>query len=258
MADPKMRGPVIMAVCGKGGVGKTSVSAAIVRILLENPANRVLAIDADPAVGLAQALGIEVRRTVDDVRNDLIGKIEGGGKVDRKELLAMLDYRIFEAVSERGGLAFLAIGRPEREGCYCKVNDLLRGIIESLTESFDYVVIDGEAGIEQVNRRVLEKVTHLVQVSDASVRGINVARTILEVARAAVRFEKAALILNKIRGGAEAERLDIPAGLELAGWLPDDDAVREGDIRGASLLDLPAGAFLEGVRGCLKKMEIVA
>src|SRR4030042_1176130 len=118
MADKSKKRPKVAAVCGKGGVGKTSIRAYIIKLLLE----------------------------------------------------------------ERGDLAFLAIGRPEKEGCYCQVNDFLREIIESAAKSFDYVVIDGEAGIEQVNRRVMERVTHLILISDASARGINVARTIQSVA----------------------------------------------------------------------------
>jgi len=118
--------PCIIAVCGKGGVGKTSISAMIVRALLRHPENRILAIDADPAVGLAAALGVDAARTVDDVRNDLISRMEGGGGADKAEMLAMLDYDMLSVLEESKNLAFLAIGRPEKEGCYCRINQLLR------------------------------------------------------------------------------------------------------------------------------------
>ena len=170
------RGPRIISVCGKGGVGKTSVSAALVRALVAGGAGRVLAIDADPAVGLATALGVTVKMTVDDIRNKLIDRLESGAKEDRRELVSLIDYEVFEALVEKKGLAFLAIGRPETEGCYCQVNDILKDIIASTAGGFDYVVIDGEAGIEQVNRRVMETVTDLLLVSDASAKGLNVAR----------------------------------------------------------------------------------
>ena len=251
-------GPVIVAVCGKGGAGKTSISAAIVTELLRDPARRVLAIDADPAVGLASALGVEVTRTVDDIRSDVIRQLESGTHTERRELLAHLDYEVFEAVREHGHLAFLAIGRPERQGCYCQVNDFLRDIIGTLVGSFDAVVIDGEAGIEQVNRRVLEKVTHLVQVSDGSVRGLTVARTIQAVAHTAVAYEQAGLILNRIRDAAEAQTLAVPAELNYLGWVPEDDAVRRSAMQGTSLLDLPPGPFLEAVRTCLARMDLPA
>ena len=255
MGDLGGKGPVMLAVCGKGGVGKTSISAAIVRLLLKNPANRVLAIDADPAVGLASALGVTVVRTVDDIRRSIIEQASGGA-AGRKELVSRLDYQLFEAVTEMGTLAFLAIGRPEGEGCYCKVNDLLREIIGSLTLSFDYVVVDGEAGVEQINRRVLERVTHLVLVSDASARGIRVAETIGEVARQAVSFGAVGLVLNRIRGEEEMQRLRLPEGINCLGWVPEDAAVRDADVRGESLLGLGDCPFFDSVARCMGKLGV--
>ena len=178
MCTEMIRERAVIALCGKGGVGKTSVSALLTRLLCRDPEARVLAIDADPAVGLATALGIEVTKTIDDIRNSLIARVEKGTGGQKREILAHLDYEVFEALVERDNLAFLAIGRPETEGCYCQVNTFLKEIIESISRGFDYVLIDGEAGIEQVNRRVMERVTHLLLVSDASAKGLNVIRTI--------------------------------------------------------------------------------
>ncbi|MFA6034324.1 MAG: cobyrinic acid a,c-diamide synthase, partial [Myxococcota bacterium] len=147
--------------------------------------------------------------------------------------------------------------RPEGEGCYCKVNDLLREIIASLTLGFDFVVVDGEAGVEQINRRVLERVTYLVQVSDASARGIRVAETIGEVARQAVGCGAAGLVVNRIRGEGEMRRMNIPEGMNCLGWVPEDEAVRDADIRGESLLGLGDCAFFEAVARCMKKLGVV-
>ncbi len=244
----------IVAVCGKGGAGKTVISAAITRILLERPGIKVLAVDADPAAGLASPLGVTVRKTVDDVRNRLIGEMEGGMGGDRADIVSRLDYEVFDAVEERGNLAFLAIGRPETEGCYCRVNEILKDVIGAVARNFDFVVIDGEAGIEQVNRRVMERVTHLLFISDPSRRGINVAKTLLEVSRSAVSFEESGLIVNRARGGEEVERLIIPEGLRYLGWVPEDDTIREHDIRGKTIFDLPEGPLLAAVRNCLRRL----
>ena len=119
----------IIAVCGKGGVGKTSISALIIRLLLEQKNARILAIDADPAIGFSTALGVLVGKTVDDVRNELIEATKGGLKEDKLSILSRLDYKVFEAMEEKDGFAFLAIGRPETDGCYCKVNSYLKEII---------------------------------------------------------------------------------------------------------------------------------
>ncbi len=249
--------PIVIAVCGKGGVGKTSVSAAIVRILLEDSEKRVLAVDADPAIGLAFSLGVRVKTTVDAIRNELIADLVSDHPGGKEEILARLDYRMFEALCERDRLAFLAIGRPETDGCYCQVNSLLKDIIRSLSGNFDYVVIDGEAGIEQINRRVMEGVTHLLTVSDASLKGLHAATTIQDLAGRIIRYEKAALVVNRVKGEAEALRLSLPEPLTLAGWLPEDDAVREADIEGANLLDLPDSAFFAGVARCLERLGVL-
>jgi CO dehydrogenase maturation factor len=233
------KNPVLLAVCGKGGVGKTSVSAVIVRILAENSNKNILAIDADPSVGLATALGFRGNRTVNDIRNDLIGRIEKGESENRQALLAALDYEVLAALEERKNIAFLAIGRPEKEGCYYKVNAMLRDIIESVAGNFDYVVIDGEAGIEQVNRRVLATVTHLLLVSDASAKGLKVIETIGSVAGQAVHYEKVGLLLNRIRGEGEKNRLSLPPEIPLIGWVPEDDGIRNADIAGLNLMEIP-------------------
>ncbi|HOD16697.1 MAG TPA: AAA family ATPase [Spirochaetota bacterium] len=255
MAADAARNTRILAVCGKGGVGKTSISAALVRGLLAGGSRKILAIDADPAVGLATALGMNVEKTLDDVRNSLIDRLESGAKEDRRDLVSLLDYEVFGALVESGGLAFLAIGRPETEGCYCQINDILKDIIGSIAGSFDYVVIDGEAGIEQVNRRVMETVTDLLLVSDASAKGLNVVRTIRDVSARLVEHGRAWLMLNRIRGAAELDRLALPDGMDLLGWVPEDENVRLTDIEGGSLLAMRPGPALEAVAACLPRLE---
>jgi CO dehydrogenase maturation factor len=242
--------PKIIAVCGKGGVGKTSISAMMTKILMERGADRILAIDADPAVGLATSLSLPVHKTVDDIRNDLIRDVQSGRPGDHREILNRLDYDVLEALVEERNLAFLAIGRPETEGCYCQVNDLLKEIISGLSQNFDVVIIDGEAGIEQVNRRVMETVTHLILVSDTSQKGIHVCQTIKQVAASAIAYQQDGLIVNRVR---EEDAALLPRLLHLnpIGTLPESEEVRRFDMEGQSLLSLPDCAALEAVRRCL-------
>lgn len=251
----------ILALCGKGGVGKTSVSALMVKLLASRNGKKVLAIDADPAVGLATALGITVKKTVDDIRKDLINGIRKSGPQGGSETLKRLDYDVFDALEERDGFALLAIGRPEDEGCFCKVNNLLKDIIADLAGKFDVVLIDGEAGIEQINRRVMKTVDHLVLVSDTSAKGIGVANTIALVAgdRKAVDYRNVGLVLNRVRSEAEASDIRKRTGLDVYGWLADDEAIRDFDFRGAPLTGLPETSPSPSTVGAiLKKMGLVA
>lgn len=236
----------VIAICGKGGSGKTCVSALLTRILIEDGKKKLLAIDADPSAGLASALGIRVDNTVDDIRNRIIKNIKDEN--DKKELIAQLDYEVFNAIAEQGNLAFLAIGRPEKQGCYCKVNNFLKDIIKEIAGRFDYVIIDGEAGIEQVNRRVMENVTNLLLITDTSARGRSVAETIANVAKRAIKHKKLGLLINKARNRKEAASFRSMTKLPVIGWIPDDDIIRRFDQEGRTAFDIPSCAALKALR----------
>ena len=247
----------VIALSGKGGVGKTSLSAAIVRILTEEKKDKkILAIDADPAIGLSVALGVSVKETLDDIRLQ-VAKDVTEGMSDTQDILAEAKFRLFDVMNEERGFAFLAIGRPEAAGCYCAINTYLRQVISMLADEFDYVVIDGEAGIEQINRRVMEKVTHLLLVSDQSRKGIEIIKTIDNVSKELVMAEISGAVLNRI---LHPETLDekILDGIELLSVIGADDVLVENDIEGMSSFDLPEDAkILQGAREALKKIGII-
>ena len=244
----------IIAVAGKGGVGKTSLSAAVVRVLTERyPDARLLAIDADPAVGLATALGIEVRETLDDIRRSMAS---GTTKNAADELLSEARFRLFDAMAEERGFAFLAIGRPETAGCYCTVNGYLKQVISLLAQDFDYVVIDGEAGIEQVNRRVMEKVTHLLLITDQSRKGRQVIETVKQVADELVMYERCGVIVNRATRPELTADAAFPAPL-LAVVEPDAQQARN-DMEGKTVFDLDENSnMIRGAREALRKIELL-
>lgn len=248
----------IIALVGKGGVGKTSISALTVRHLMEKyPDSKILAIDADPAVGLSTALGVEVSSTVDDIRKLFIKHVEDGENKAAIEILGEAKYQLFDALVEMNNISFLAIGRPEAAGCYCKVNAYLKEVINMIANNFDYVVIDGEAGIEQVNRRVMEHVTHLILVSDASKKGLQVVDTIHNVAKDLVMFEKAGLIVNRMTDMSYESLIDTH-GLEMLSCIGDDKKMTLSDMEGKSVLELDRDSeiFIKS-KEALEKLEIL-
>ena len=247
----------IITVAGKGGVGKTSICACIVRLLTERyPDKKILAIDADPAVGLSVALGVDVKLTLDDIRMSIVDSVENGETKEALELLSEARFRIFDALVEMPGFAFLAIGRPESSGCYCKVNSYLKEVIGLLANSFDYVVIDGEAGIEQIQRHVMEKVTHLLLITDQSKKGGQVIGTIKSVADELIDYDRIGAIINRVTNPELVGLMEAP--VEILSAIPADSAFAANDIRGKSVMELPAdSAMLTGVEEALRKIEIL-
>lgn len=252
------KNPKIIAVAGKGGVGKTSISASIVKLLVDvYPDKKILAIDADPAVGLSTALGIDVKMTIDDIRKEIVSTVEDGQTKAAIELLGDARYKIFDALVETDGFAFIAVGRPESAGCYCKINSYLKEVISLISDDFDYVVIDGEAGIEQINRRVMEKVTHLLLITDASKKGTQVISTIKSVADELVMYEKIGAIVNRLPDESLIDYIntnDIP----VLAYITNDANLAIYDIEGKNIINLPDNSnVVAGVKQALAKIGIL-
>lgn len=228
----------VIAICGKGGVGKTTLAALFSRLILDHKKIRALVIDADPTGGLSLALAMPVDTTVNDLRKEVVAAARN--KVnDPRSLAAAVDYRLLEALSEYQNIAFLAVGRPEEEGCYCQVNTFLRRSIEYLSDKFDLTIIDAEAGVEQINRRVIRSIDRLLLVSDQSQKGLRVAETVRQIASASARVVKSGLVLNRVRSEKELEHVMASTTLPLLGWLPEDETVYHFDSSGESFLNLP-------------------
>lgn len=247
----------IIALTGKGGVGKTTLSAAFVRVLHEkHPEAKILTIDADPAVGLSTALGITVKQTLDDIRRDIIEHAENGSNREAIELLSEARYRIFDALVETEGFSFMAIGRPEGAGCYCAINSYLKAVIDMVSQNYDYVVIDGEAGIEQINRRVMEKVTHLFFITDASKKGRDVATSIKSVADELVMYEKCGTIINRVDDEALIPYIQVADTPILAVIKSDSDHAKN-DVMGKTVFELPEDSeVLKGTWTAIEKMGL--
>jgi len=228
-----------VAVTGKGGSGKTMLTAILTGLLARKNDLSILAIDADSSINLPYTLGIDMKQTVAKIRQRIIEDPEARAKMKEKSMTTVME----EALEQGNGFHFLAMGRPEGPGCFCSVNDLLRYGIDSLSKQFDIILIDCEAGPEQVNRRVVNGVDDLIIVTDASLRGVRVAVAIMEVVQrdATVRPARSGLVINRFKGEDDALIVKTAAkwGLEILGHIPDDRNITEYDSVDKPLIYLP-------------------
>ena len=230
-----------IAISGKGGVGKTTVAALTVRCLVERAGRPVLAVDADPNATLGAMLGVEVERSVADIREETLEKkdaIPAGMSKDR-----FVEYRIQQSIAEHAGFDLLTMGRPEGPGCYCYVNNLLRRYLDGAADDYPFVVIDNEAGMEHLSRRTNNRVDLLVVVTEATVIGADTARRIAELAHTLpIPVTRAVLALNRVpaAGVSPQVRQRLGAiGLDVVAEIPLDEQVLACSASGNSMLELP-------------------
>lgn len=227
-----------IAVTGKGGTGKTVVATLLIRFLAERFPGRVLAIDADSAQSLCYTTGLKVEKTVSNLRTELLGMGQA-----RRELNNGPTKDIMRKILAHGdGFDLLTMGRPEEPGCFCACNELLRFGIDTLIDDYDVCVVDGEAGPEQLNRRVMKNVDVLLVMADMSARSLQTAAGIIDVAHKGengISVGQAGLVLNRVRDDQPTDELLKKVGLEVYGQLPEDAMVNKYDREGTSLFDLP-------------------
>jgi len=235
---------VIIAVSGKGGTGKTFVASVLVTQLRKTfPEAAILAVDADPDANLAFALGLEMSRSIGDVREQLLAeKDKLAPSVTKRE---WLDGQVFEVTIEGPNCDLLIMGRPEGRGCYCSVNHLLRNIIDSAKDSYDHVVIDAEAGLEHLSRTTTRDVDTLVVVTDQSLNSLKTACSIRTMSNdLKLNVGKLLVVGNKIRDG-QADLFQSKAqemGLDIDAIVPFDEHVTELDLEGRPVASLKEGS----------------
>ena len=253
---------LVLAVSGKGGVGKTTLAALMLKILTETKRKSILAIDANPDSNLPNLLGISTaRKTVGNVTDELKRSIEKGEippDVLKKDIL---EYRIFEILEETPGFDLLVMGRSEGEGCYCLVNKLLADIIDTLSKNYDLTLMDEHAGLEHLSRRTDRDVDVMVIVTDPSSMGFQTARRIKELAKEVhIEFKKIYLVGNRFAPGMESTLKEEASkmGVEFAGSIPHDEEVLGYNLRGKPLVELPPeNPALIAVKDILKRMELL-
>ena len=229
----------IIAVTGKGGVGKTTFSSLVVKNLIESGKTPVLAIDADPNSCLDAALGVKITNTVGRARED-VKQESASPNISTKELLQI---KLNESLVESNGFDLIAMGRPEGAGCYCYANNVLKSVIAELSGQYPYVVLDNEAGLENLSRRIVQKVNVMALASDVSNAGLDTLKRLYELAvEMEIGYDKLALVVNRVRGGRLPARLQEVKTFTKADYivaLPDDGEVAEFAETSRSFLELP-------------------
>ncbi len=227
-----------IAVAGKGGTGKTTLTCLLLASLARLGRKPLLAVDADPNFCLGSYLGVEVGQTLGQIRDDTLArKDEIPAGMSKAQIV---EYAMHRALSEHEGFDLVTMGRTEGPGCYCYVNNLLRGFMAEIEKNYAYVLMDNEAGLEHLSRRTSRDVDVLAVVADGSRASLTAAERILAlVDEIGIGVKRRFLVLNRV-----ADRSADPGvrGAEFAGCIPPDPALAELDGRGASLLDLPAGS----------------
>ncbi len=239
-----------IALAGKGGVGKTTIAAMVIKYLIKSQTGSILAIDADPSSNLNMVLGLDLEWTVGDIRENLLTEVQSsltatgaamgtvrGGMTKRD----YLDYEVRSSLAEGSRFDLIAMGRSEGAGCYCAVNHNLREVVDGISKSYRYVVIDNEAGMEHLSRRTTRDVDLLLVVTDPTQRGIVAAERIAGFRHDLdIQIGAAGLIVNRLRGELpEPLRARIAEiDLEFFGAVPADERLMEFEFDGRPLVEL--------------------
>jgi CO dehydrogenase maturation factor len=221
----------------------------------------ILVIDADPNANLNAVLGFKLENSISDIIEDVKEKVDKlqdlPAKMSKSEFIA---YKLEEILYEGDGFDFLAMGRPEGPGCYCFINQILRSSIDVMTKRYEYVIIDNEAGMEHFNRKTTQKVDILLVVSDASIRGIKTAGEIYKLIKnLKLKIKNERLIVNRFIKENEYLKTEIKkTGMEILGFLPEDDIIEKYDAEGKPLTDIPENSNIyKACIECFNGLKII-
>lgn len=232
--------PKVIALAGKGGVGKTTVSALLIKYLTQQNLTPVLAVDADANANLNELLGLKVATTIGQIRKALKGDMPPNMTRDQ-----YMEMKVHESLVEASGFDLMAMGQPDGPGCYCAANQHLAMTMEHLADNYSYILVDNEAGMEHLSRMNLRHIDYLMVISDPSARGILTARRIAELTGPlAIAVGKKCLIVNRVPDPlspeltAKINEAVVSSGLPLGGLLPESPELTGQEISGRSYLDL--------------------
>jgi CO dehydrogenase maturation factor len=248
-----------IAVAGKGGTGKTTISSLIIRYLLDKKKGTVLALDADPNSNLNELLGVDISGTIGEIVEDF--KKEGASlssSILYKD--QMVEMNIHQSVIEGNGFDLLVMGRGEGPGCYCAANNLFKKYIDMLQDNYDYVVMDNEAGMEHLSRKTTHNIDYLLIVSDPSPRSILTAARLRDLSKElSIDAREIFLVLNRVEGEVDERLLGIIGEnkFDILGSINTDSSLLEMELEGKTVFGLPDDSTaLRQLGGILAKIDI--
>jgi CO dehydrogenase maturation factor len=233
---------LVISISGKGGAGKTTVTALLLKWLIQNTEKISLVVDADPATNLPDVLGVELQRTVGQSSKELKDKIEAGTLSPTLSKKDVIEANVFQTLVEEDRFDLLAMGRSEGEGCYCFVNNMLTRILDTLTKNYEVALLDMEAGLEHLSRRTDRDVDSMIVVTDPSKMGLETARRIKEIIdEVHIDVKHIYLVGNRFTPDLEEllQKTADDIGLEYGGIIPVDENVIAFNLTGKPLLDIP-------------------
>lgn len=231
----------IIAMAGKGGTGKTTTSALLLKYLLARKMTPILAVDADANANLNELLDMDVHLTLGTIRKEIKGDIPPGMSRDQ-----FVEMKIHQALIEESGFDLMVMGQPDGPGCYCAANQYLAMTMDKLVDNYQYILVDNEAGMEHLSRMNLRTIDHLLIISDPSARGIMTARRIAEITGPLkLDVKNRHLIINRAPEPlptALQEKIDeavAQSDLPLGGILSSSEELINQELQGFSYLQLP-------------------
>jgi len=245
-----------VAVAGKGGTGKTTLSGLIIREMVRIGAAPILAVDADPNANLGEVLGTKAAVSVGALREEaFMGAREIPAGWDKQ---SWIEYKMHEAVAEAEGYDLLVMGRPEGPGCYCYANNLFREYIKTLAKEYPWVVMDNEGGLEHLSRHTTRDVDVMFIVTDPSVRGMRTVERINGlIDELGLVIKQRYVVVNRVPAGFELDGLMEHTSVPLGGTVPEDEYVFANDVAGKSVFQLPEDApSVTAVRGLVAQYVI--